>query len=309
MHRLLVILALLLIAPVQSRAQALPVPLPVTEIADGVFVFAGAYELASPRNADAISNAGFIVGADAVAVIDTGGSLQVGQRLLAAIRARTAKPVRYVIDTHDHPDHVLGNAAFERDGTVFVGHAALPQALTARAATYLDATRALIGDEAFAGTRIVVPTLLVKDRLELDLGGRRLLLEAWPTAHTNTDITIRDEKTDTWFLGDLLFCEHVPALDGSLNGWIDVIDMLKARKAARVVPGHGPAVMSWPQASEPMERYLQRLRSDVRDLIHKGSTMQEAAEKAGQSERNQWLLFDDFNARNATSAYHELEWE
>ncbi len=309
MHRLLLGLGLLMLCMLPASAQrSLPL-LPVTEVADGIFVFVGAYELATPQNADAISNASFIIGKDAVAVIDTGGSRQVGQRLLATIRAHTDKPIRYVIDTHDHPDHVLGNAAFLATGAQFVGHANLPQALAARAQGYLDATRMLIGDAAFAGTEIIPPTLLVKDRLELDLGKRPLLLEAWPTAHTNTDLTIRDEKTDTWFLGDLLFSGHVPALDGSLKGWIRVIGTLKARKAARVVPGHGPAAMAWPEGAAPMERYLLRLEADVRQMIRAGKTMQRAGDEAARSERNNWQLFDDFNARNAIGAYHDLEWE
>ncbi|WP_448954799.1 quinoprotein relay system zinc metallohydrolase 2 [Labrys neptuniae] len=292
-----------------AQAETLPSPLPVTEVAEGVFVFVAPYELATPGNADAIGNAGFVIGDEAVAVIDTGGSQQAGLALLAAIRARTGKPIRYVIDTHVHPDHLLGNAAFRLPGAVIVGHANLPEALAARAETYLSATRRLIGEAAFAGTEALGPTLLVKDRLALDLGGRRLLLEAWPTAHTNTDLTVMDEKTGTWFLGDLLFAGHIPALDGSLRGWLAVIDVLRARPAARVVPGHGPAAMPWPEGAEAMLRYLQRLRDDVRTMIAQGRTLRQTAEQAAQSERGNWRLFDDFNARNATSAYHELEWE
>lgn len=306
--RILTLIASLLVAAHafgQPRAQALP----VTEVAPGVFVFVGADELANPQNAGAIGNAGFIIGGDAVAVIDTGGSFLAGQRLLAAIRIRTDKPIRYVIDTHAHPDHVLGNAAFVGADTVFVGHAALPEALSARAQDYLNATRNLIGAEAFAGTKIVLPTMLVSDRLELDLGARPIRIEAWPTGHTNTDITIRDLKTDTWFLGDLLFVHHVPAVDGSLRGWIGNLAQMKRQKAAQVVPGHGPAALPWPEAAEPEERYLQTLRNEVRDMIRQGRTMQEAAQTAAQTERSHWLLFDDFNARNATAAYHELEWE
>src|SRR3954464_9426787 len=87
-----------------------PAPLPVREIAEGVFVYEAPYALASPRNTGAIANAGFIVGEHCVAVIDTEGSYLAGRSLLAAIEARTALPLCYVINTHFHPDHVLGNA-------------------------------------------------------------------------------------------------------------------------------------------------------------------------------------------------------
>ena len=106
-----------------------------------------------------------------------------------------------MIDTHDHPDHVFGNAAFLETGAQVVGHRNLPDALAARAEVYLKATRDLIGEAAFAGTLAVAPTLLVDRRMELDLGQRRLTLEAWPPAHTDTDLTVLDERTGTWFLG------------------------------------------------------------------------------------------------------------
>jgi quinoprotein relay system zinc metallohydrolase 2 len=284
-------------------------PLPVVEVAAGVFVHAAPHELASPQNAGAIANIGFIVGQDAVAVVDTGGSYLAGRRLRAAFAARTDRPVRYVVNTHVHPDHILGNAAFVQDGASFVGHAHLPDALSRRSGSYLASAEALVGADAFAGTRIVPPTILVAGRLELDLGRRRLVLEAWPTAHTNADLTVLDETTATWFLGDLVFSGHVPALDGSLRGWMRVLGALTARPAARVVPGHGPPALPWPDAAAPIAGYLERLAADVRKMIADGRTMQDAAASAARSEAPRWQLFDAFNARNATTAFHELEWE
>lgn len=300
----------LLLAVAGRAAEAAEVaPLPVTEVAPGVFVHAAPISLARPSNEGAIANAGFVVGRDAVAVIDTQGSEKAGRRLLAAVRAKTQLPIRYVVNTHVHPDHLLGNAAFAQEGAAFVGHRNLPEALAARGPGYLQAMRDLIGADASQGTRVVPPTRLVADRLDLDLGDRRLLLEAWPTAHTSADLTVLDDATGTWFLGDLLFAGHVPALDGRISGWLSLLGRLERREAKRVVPGHGPAGMPWPDAIRPTRRYLEILRRDVRGVIRAGGTIGEAAAEAGRSEAGAWDLFEDFNARNATAAYQELEWE
>ncbi|WP_371345571.1 quinoprotein relay system zinc metallohydrolase 2 [Ancylobacter sp. IITR112] len=282
--------------------------LPLEAVAPGVHVFRAPYELIAPDNDGAIANMTLIVGDAAAAVIDTGNSYRAGALMRAAVRAVTDRPLRYVINTHMHPDHTLGNAAFAEDRVRFVAHHKMPRALALRADTYLAQVERLLG-AAGEGTRILLPELLVEDRLTLDLGGRPLELRAHPTAHTDNDLTVFDAATGTWVMGDLLFVGHVPTLDGSLTGWLSLLDRLSEQAVARAVPGHGPASVAWPQGAAAERRYLSTLRRDIGRLLQEGRPMSEAPLHGALSERAEWALFDEFSARNAIAAYHELEWE
>ncbi len=297
-------LALVLAVAPASAAE----PLKVHEVAPGVYVHQGEHSEATAGNEGGIANLGFVVGQQAVAVIDSGGSARQGRRLRAAIRQVTSLPVRYVINTHVHPDHIFGNAAFAADGPTFIGHAKLPRALAARGAYYLGGLKEQLGVAA-EGSEVVPPDLTVGDRLELGLGGRVLRLTAHPTAHTDNDLTVLDVQSGTLFAGDLLFMERVPVVDGSLKGWLEVMAELRKVEARRVVPGHGPPSADWPAALDGQERYLRLLLAEIRAVIRDGGTMEQAVISVGHSERDAWLLFDDYNARNVVTVFTELEWE
>jgi quinoprotein relay system zinc metallohydrolase 2 len=301
-------LAALLLALAGGSAQAQGFSL--REVAPGNFVHVGSLEERSPANGGDQANVGFIVGSRCVAVIDVGGSLPVGQSLRAALRRVTDKPVCYVILTHMHPDHVFGAEAFRAEGAEVVAHGNLPAALAQRLRTYLGALRRDLGDLADgAGIAPVTIAVDVDQERVLDLGERRLRLRAWPVAHTDNDLTVLDEATGTLWLGDLLFVDHTPVVDGSITGFLKVMDALAAIPARAFVPGHGWTAAAWPAALAPQRDYLAMIVRDTRSALRARRTMEEAVDTVGASAAPNWTNFDAFHRRNVTAAYAELEWE
>ena len=98
------------------------------------------------------------------------------------------------------------------------------------------------------------------------------------------------------------------SLAPEIVGWLSALDELARTPAARIVPGHGPVKEDWRDAVEDQRRYFERLTKEVRGLISRGVPIAAAAGVA-EAEKGRWQLFDEYNARNATAAYSELEWE
>ncbi|WP_199171732.1 quinoprotein relay system zinc metallohydrolase 2 [Pollutimonas nitritireducens] len=284
-------------------------PLPVQEVAAGVFVHQGVHQDAMPGNYGAIANVGFIVGGECVAVIDTGGSFAQGKALRAAISRQTSLPVCYVINTHVHPDHVYGNAAFTADQAEFVGHHNLAASMRSRDGYYAAYLERTIGPDLARQSILVPPNVPVKEVHQLDLGERTLTIQAWPTSHTDNDLTVLDETTATLWTGDLVFRERIPSLDGKLSGWLSTMESLAGIPARLVVPGHGSVSTDWPAVMKPQQQYLQQLQADVRAALKAKRSIQQAMSEIGALNPSQWQLFDGSHRQNVTAAFTELEWE
>ena len=282
--------------------------LKVTEVTSGIFVHFGEHQLPDKVNHGAIANIGFIVGDSCVAVIDTGGNPEQGYALKKAIEQSTENPVCYVINTHVHPDHIYGNIAFKQPGVKFIGHKNLARAMATRGGYYIEKASEQL-DVKLSAKHIIPPDKAVKKYMSINLGGRKLMLTAHPTAHTDNDLTVFDQKTKTLWMSDLLFIEHLPVIDGSLKGWLKELKRMEKKHYKMVIPGHGPVVTDWPKSLQAEKNYLQTLLTEIREMIAKGQFIEEAVEKVGYSEKDKWKLFDEFHKRNVTTAFAELEWE
>ena len=292
----------------------------VTQVAPGVFVHIGALEDWGPSNGGDVANTGFVVGSHCVAVIDTGGTPAVGQALRAAIEQATPLPVCYVINTHAHPDHLLGNVAFVSAGASpnrappqIIASARFSRTLATREPYYRNALQRDFGI-ALGPAAIIYPSLGVDSTMDIDLGDRVLTLQAWPTAHTDNDLSVYDQRTRTLFASDLLFVQHLPVLDSSLRGWVSAMAVLKRQAVATVVAGHGPVSHDWPAVMDAQGDYLNGLLQDTRAAIRTRLTIAQAIDRIGvapalRGPATDWLLTDRFHRRNVTAAYAELEWE
>lgn len=295
--------------PVEPRCVPAGPTADFVDAGGGVFVHRGQVSDVSPFNFGDVSNIAFVIGDRSIAVIDAGGSRKIGEAVYRAIRQTSDLPISHLVLTHMHPDHVFGASVFADAGARIVGHRKLARALGDRAESYRTSFTNRMGAAALIGTRIVAPDMEVDEAVELDLGGRTLVVRAWPVSHSHTDITAFDGKTGTLFAGDLMFHVHTPAVDGSVRGWRSVLKDLAAIPARRVVPGHGGPILDWPESAEPLMRYLAVLEADTRAAIDQGVSLSKAVGVIGRGEAANWELFDLFNPRNATVAYTELEWE
>jgi len=302
------ILVLVSCSNLQAGAQTTKNGFAIEDLGNGIYVHHGVHMDIDTGYQGDICNASFVVGSKGVAVIDTGGSIKVVKQLREAIRKVTPLPVLYVINTHVHPDHIYGNAAFLEDKPEFVGHDKLPVAMELRREQYAKINAKLLGEDA-KGSELVKPTMTVKTTLELDLGDRKLVLTAHPNAHTNTDVSVLESKTSTEFTGDLLFIERTPVLEGDIKGMISEVEAFKSKPIKQVVPGHGPATKNWLQSVENEQRYLNALLTDIRASIKKGKSMESTMNTAAAGEKDKWLLFDIANRRNVNTLYPALEWE
>jgi len=293
-----------------AEAQDVSQTFTIDQVAPGVFVHTGKPLALDAPGHDDIANIGFVTGKRCVAVIDTGGSTRIGRALRAAIRRYSPLPVCYVITTHVHVDHVLGNLAFKNSGALFVGHAALTDALLRSRDFFLRNYPSDL-DTPVTPEQIVAPDLQVSvgNEVALDLGDRRLTLHAWPKAHTDCDLTVYDTQTGTLWTGDLLFIRRAPVVDGSVRGWLTAIDSLAHMELKRVVPGHGPVTDDLAAALAPERHYLQTLLAQVSAEIARGESLQEALREGDPDDKANWLLWDEAHRHNVARVYQELEWE
>lgn len=271
----------------------------------------GLTEMGSSANGNFISNAGFVVTADSVVVIDALGAPALGRALLERIRAETGKPVSHVIVTHYHADHIYGLQPFRAAGAKIVAHRRAGDYLASETArSRLEQSRRDLWPWIDEQTTIVEPDLWIDDRSELRIGGVRFVITPVGPSHTPEDLVVHVPAERVLYCGDLVFAGRIPWVgQADSRHWIEAIESLLDVDVDFLVPGHGPESRE-PRRHLALTRdYLVHLRTAMGEAARNLEPFDEAYRRADWSRFSHLPLFDAANRMNAFNTFLLLEQE
>ncbi len=279
------------------------------EVAPGVWMVQGESALGSPANRNFISNAGFVVTPAGVLVVDALGSPALARELLAAIRRVTPAPLRYVVVTHYHADHIYGLQVFKDAGAEVIAHTEGRAYLHSETAQLrLQASREELAPWIDAQTRLVGADRWISETTTLQLGGVQLVLQPAGPAHTAEDLVVWLPAQRVLFAGDLVFRGRIPFVgQADSRRWIEALGRLIAFDAQTIVPGHGPVSGSAQEDLRLTRDYLAYLRQTMGEAARNLEPFEEAYARTDWSRFERLPLFAAANRINAYNTYLLME--
>lgn len=290
-------------------------PLKYYEIAPSTYFFYGNIAEVDENNRGFNGNAGFVVTEDSVVVIDSLGSPRLGQRILHTIKTVTDKPVKYLIITHNHPDHAYGAIAFkEQKGVITVGHEGTMKYIESDRIEHSVNYRNTFIKEDMQGFKPVKPDIMVGGELyskqTLETGGKTFDIYNTGAHHSFGDLIVHQKEDNIVWISDLAFNNRVTFMaDGSSEKAIDAQTwLLETFKDAKLmVPGHGSVQTApFPMVSKTRD-YMQRLRKDVTDAIKNDRGLQSTVDSTDYEDWEEIRLYQLNHKKNIDFVYRELE--
>lgn len=294
-----------------ARAQADSAPVKPVQVAPSVYYVEGLSALGSSANRNFISNAAFVVTPEGVVVIDALGSPALAEQLLAEIAKITPQPVKYVIVTHYHADHIYGLQTFQKAGARIIAHGAANEYLNSETARQrLIASRQDLAPWIDETTRLVPADEWVQDGKTFTLGGETFVLKHLGPAHTPEDLAVYLPKRKVLFAGDLVFRSRIPFVGQADSGhWITALDTLLGFDATLIVPGHGPLSNEARKDMQLTRDYLAYLRKTMGEAARNLEPFESAYAATDWSAFEALPLFKVANRMNAYNTYLLMEQE
>lgn len=290
-------------------------PLPVYRLTGDTYFLFGNIDTLDEANRGWNGNAGFVITAEGVVVIDALGTPALGERLIATVRSLTDRPVRYLIVTHNHPDHAYGAAAFQAlDGVTVIGHAGTADYNNSATLQESVAYRRELLPADMQGFAPLQPDILVEEpafgSIDIELGGQRFVIYNTGRHHSYGDLVVHQPAEGIVWISDLAFNQRTTFMgDGDSEQILAAQDWLLRRfpGARLMVPGHGaPQTAPFPMIARTRS-YVERLRREMKQAVEQGTSLYDATR---QSEFSDWAdtrLYEENHRANANFVYREME--
>ena len=275
------------------------------EVVSGkTYCFFGHSEVMDEHNNGDISNSCFVNMGTSYLAIDSGSTFSYAYQAYEKIKKIKNLPISYLINTHVHDDHWLGNSYYATTGAQIIGSAAFKE-LPIEEKTRMEKR---VSPEAYKNTTQTYPTIFVEDEKTLEIDGKKVIIKSVNhKAHTNSDLYIYIPSQKIVFVGDLVFNDRIPSIrDGNLQGWLDALDEIRALNAEYIVGGHGSLISS--DSLNMTYSYIQELQEEVANLLDEGVDIADTVNRVTMDKYKDINLYDVMHRQNVEIAYRMLEW-
>jgi phosphoribosyl 1,2-cyclic phosphodiesterase len=291
--------------------------LPVYRLAKDTYFLYGNIAQIDDDNRGWNGNAGFIVTQDGVVVIDALGTPKLGQRLIATIKDITDKPIRYLIITHNHPDHAYGASAFRSLGGVhIIAHAAIMEYMNSQTYQESVAYRRQLLKNDMQGFADIQPDTLIRNKPfeahRFKLGQQNFAIYNVGNHHSHGDLVVHQVEQNIVWISDLAFNQRTTYMgDGDSKQAITSQDWLLKHfsNAKLMIPGHGSAQTSPFPMVKKTRAYMQQLRDKMGKLVDEGVGLYDAVKQADLPQWQNTRLYEQNHRANANFVYREMERE
>ncbi|GIU01661.1 MBL fold metallo-hydrolase [Sulfurovum sp. TSL6] len=285
-------------------AQAYEYDLTPVKVSENVHCFFGALENITKENGGNMVNTCFVQTKQGFVVIDSGPTYAYAKQAYTQMQKIQNLPVKYVINTHDHDDHWLGNSFYKSKGALLIGPRTYEQNVVVGMETRMQRT---LGSEIYAKTEIVDLDTIVDDDLTLNVGDKTFKIKQLVAkAHTQGDLIVYLPNEKVLFAGDLVFNGRVTSIrDGSIIGSIKALAKIDALHPNVIIGGHGYKTDA--NATKALKEYLLEMKEEVLDALDNDVSMEQVTKKVTMPKYKDMKLYDVLHSRNVFEAYRELE--
>lgn len=293
-----------------SKYAPATVEMKVNQVSEHVYYVEGKAGIATD-NQGFISNSGFVITQQGVVIFDALGTPSLAAKLVEEIRKITDQPIKRVVASHYHADHVYGLQVFEELGAEIIAPEGAQKYIQSDAAkNRLEERQFSLEPWVNENTHLVLPDITVSRSTSFELGGLTFTINYLGKAHSDGDLTMLVEPDRVLFSGDIIFRKRIPFVgNADTKHWLETLTRLETGGLTALIPGHGPASHQPKSTISNTRRYLAYLREKMGAAVDEFQPFDEVYTQTDWSEFEKLPAFEAGNRINAYQVYLSMEAE